>query len=182
MSIDILITKVRDKDSRAQKELFDRYAPKMLGVCVRYIKDIHFAEDVLIEGFLKIYNNMDQYSVQGSFEGWMRRIMVNTCLDHIRKNQKLQFVEFENQHQVESIEMDELSDDKNASKDLNNLLAMIDELPDGYKLIFSLYVLDDYSHKEIAERLGISVSTSKSQLLKAKAQLKNKYESLNRIL
>lgn len=141
----------------------------MLGVCLRYSKDMAEAEDTLQDGFIKIFQNVKSYQFKGSFEGWMRRIMVNTALEKFRKAKKIQLVE-------EAIDMADDGDVHYSESDISIdiLLKMVQELPDRYRMVFSLYVLDGYPHNEIAEEMNISVGTSKSNLARGRAILKQK--------
>ena len=174
MDDSILVKKCLEGDHKAQRALFDRFASKMLGVCLRYTKNTEQAEDVLQEGFVKIFTKLDKYNGEGSLEGWVRRIMVNTALDQIRKNVKYQD--------------DRSMDDVDYKLELNahiieglqeqDLLRLISELPDGYKVVFNMFAIEGYSHKEIADELNISENTSKSQYSRARAYLKNKLEEL----
>lgn len=156
-------------DRLCQEALFKRYAGKMKAVCMRYMRQSDEAEDVLQEGFIKLFKSLHQYTFQGSFEGWIRRIMVNTALTKMNKMSfKLEVDLIENYHDtfdyrdiVESISVKEIR-------------GMIAELPEGYRVVFNLYVVEGYSHKEIAETLGITENTSRSQLLKARLALQNK--------
>lgn len=162
-----LINGCKIGDKKAQRTLYDKYAAKMLGVCIRYFRDIDEAEDALQEGFIKIFNNIDKFRNEGSFEGWIRRIMVNTSLNYYKSNLKhyygTDYDEVEEIVEDEKLKFDNLS--------VEYLLKIIQDLPEGYRLVFNLYEIEGYSHKEIAEMLGISVNTSKSQLMKAKRNL-----------
>ena len=169
-----LVQKCIEGDPRAQRLLFDRFAPKMLGVCIRYTKDVEQAEDVLQDAFIKIFTKLDHYNSVGSLEGWIRRIMVNTALDQIRKNLKfrddvtMDLVDFK-------LEADGFILEGMMEEDL---LRMINEMPLGYKMVFNMFAIEGYSHKEIAEQMGISENTSKSQYSRARAFLKAKLEAL----
>ncbi len=162
-----LINGCKKGDKKAQKTLYDKYAAKMLGVCIRYFRDIEEAEDALQEGFIKIFNNIDKFRNEGSFEGWIRRIIVNTSLNCYKSNLKhyygTDYEEIEEFIEDEKLKFDNLS--------VEFLLKVIQDLPEGYRLVFNLYEIEGYSHKEIAEMLGVSVNTSKSQLMKAKRSL-----------
>lgn len=169
-----LVEKCVDGDQRAQRALFEKYAPKMLGVCMRYAKNIEQAEDVLQDGFVKVFTKMVDFKGGGSLEGWIRRIMVNTSLDQIRKNAKFQ----------DNISMD-LMDYKiefhsHILEGLieEDLLNLINDMPVGYRTVFNLFAIEGYSHKEIAEELEISENTSKSQYSRARAYLQQKLEEL----
>lgn len=162
-------------DSSAQELLYNRFASKMLGVCVRYFNTIEEAEDALQEGFIKVFTSLKKYRSEGSFEGWIRRIMVNTALNIYRSNQKHYF-----HTDIDEIQ-EQFAGDRMFSDNYSceQLLKMIHDLPTGYRLVFNLFEIEGYSHKEIAEMLDISVNTSKSQLLKAKNVLKNKLLKTN---
>jgi RNA polymerase sigma-70 factor (ECF subfamily) len=162
-----LIRACQRNDASAQREVYNRYARKMLGVCARYIKDQMEAEDVMIHGFLKVFEKIEQYQFTGSFEGWMRRLMVNEALQQVRRN-KTVFLEVELEHVHNDAAVMHLDDNELETEEL---LAMVQRLPDGYRTVFNLYAIEGYSHKEIAEQLGISENTSKSQLSRARGLL-----------
>ena len=147
----------------------------MLAVCRRYTNSLEDAEDVLQDGFIKVFNNLDKYRRDGSLEGWVRRIMVNTALNQYRSNLKTLY-------QLDIDELQHVIEDARPSNfdklNANVLLKMIESLPDGYKLVFNLYEIEGYAHKEIAEMLSICINTSKSQLLKARRVLQKKLEEL----
>ncbi len=163
---DRLISKCREQDGKAQKALYDKYASKMLGVCYRYIKDNDQAEDVMITGFVKVFEKIDQFKSEGSFEGWMRRIMVNQSLSFIRKNKGM-YLEVD----IEAADREPDYKSLNDNLEAQDLLALISNLPTGYQTVFNLYAIEGYSHKEIAEKLQISENTSKSQLSRARMLL-----------
>ena len=145
--------------------LYDRYSPKLFGLCKRYVKGREDAEDVLLEGFFKIFKHIQQYSGSGSFEGWMRRIVVNEALMFLRKGHNFKAdVELNNIDIGSQISVE----DELAAQDI---LDLLDLLPTGYRTVFNLYVLEGYKHREIAEILGISINTSKSQLILARKKL-----------
>lgn len=156
-------------DRRVQKFLFDRYSPTMLGICLRYCKSTDEAEDVMQEGFIKVFSNIENFRRQGSFEGWIKRIMVNTALNHYHKNLKTFHTN------IEDINENRIIDDFEPAKKLPftqmEMLEAIRSLPEGYSVVFNLYVFEKYKHREIAEMLNISVNTSKSQLSKARIYL-----------
>ncbi len=156
------IRQIQAQDALAQKELYLHFSPKMLGVCRRYIRDLQYAEDCMVKGFVKVFKNCHSYKNQGSFEGWIRRIMVNECLTYLRLQKSFSFIE------EEKLE-DEVLEEIEFSFDAQTLM---DRLPEGYRVVFNLFVMEGFSHKEIAEELNISESTSKSQLFKAKKQLR----------
>ena len=159
-----LVNACKKGDSKAQGELFKKYAGKMLSVCKRYVGAQMEAEEVLMEGFMTVFSKISDFKEVGSFEGWIRRIMVNESLMLIRKR-KVIWVEWE--------EREELSEPESVLFDLEaaEILQMIHQLPDGFKTVFNLYAIEGYSHQEIAEMLGISVGTSKSQLSRARVLL-----------
>jgi RNA polymerase sigma factor (sigma-70 family) len=153
-----------------QKALYQRYSAKMLMVCLRYTKNREEAEDVLQDGFVKLFNNISQFNGSGSFEGWIRRIMVNTALEAIRKK-KMDF----SSDDIYNLQTDRESEyDAIGRIALKDLLALIRELPGGCQVIFNLYVIEGYNHREIAEKLSLSEGTSKSQLARARQLLQEK--------
>jgi RNA polymerase sigma-70 factor (ECF subfamily) len=154
------------RENSAQKALYDTYSARMYGLCYRYIKDSMGAEDVLITAFTKIFEKIHQFKGEGSFEGWMRRIIVNEALSFLRRNKSM-YLETDLEKADRQPNYDALGDHLEAE----DLLNIIQELPTGYRIVFNLYAVDGYSHKEISEQLGISESTSKSQLSRARAYL-----------
>jgi len=155
--------------TEAQGALFKKYSKLLFGVCIRYTKDSSAAEDVLHEGFIKIFTNIASYKSKGSFEGWMRRIMVNTALERYRKNFQMypvsEIAEMESKMNTNLI-VSELS--------AQELLVLIKDLPPAYKMVFNLFAIDGYSHREISDILKISIGTSKSNLSRARKILQNK--------
>ncbi len=171
-----LIDKASKGDRRAQQQLFDMFSPKMLGVCRQYLKDNNLAEEVMLSGFLKMFTHLPDFKNEGSFEGWIRRIMVNECISKLRKNKKLNFVSeaaIENTTEYSTYIETEL--------EAAEIQKLIDSLPDGYKTVFVLYVVEGYKHSEISELLQISESTSKTQLFKARKMLQNMVNNQNNI-
>lgn len=170
MSLEKLISKCKKQDLKAQEELYRLYSAKFFGLCLKYSANYQQAEDNLQDGFITIFKKISQYKNKGSFEGWMKRIIINTALQKFRKEK---FFEIINEDQMEEtvveIEEDELSADF--------LLKTIQDLPNRYREVFNLYALDGYSHKEISEILDISVGTSKSNLARARIILKEKIEN-----
>ncbi len=153
-----------------QEELYRRFSPKMYAVCLRYANNSNDAQDLLQEGFIKVYRNLHRFRAEGSFEGWMRRVFVNTSIEHYRKKSaQLATVSEKEENTIEDADITAL--DSLAEKDI---IAIIQELSPGYRTVFNLYVVEGYSHKEIGEMLGISEGTSKSQLARAKAILQKK--------
>lgn len=159
-----LIDLVIDNNRQAQLQLYTSFASKMLGVCRQYIKDIHQAEDVMIMGFMKVFNNINTFEYKGSFEGWIRRIMVNECISHIRSQKKWLFIDDENY-------FDETVNPIESKLSVDDIQFLIDQLPEGCKMVFNLYVIEGYKHQEIAQMLGIKEGTSKSQLAHARKML-----------
>jgi RNA polymerase sigma-70 factor (ECF subfamily) len=155
-----------------QRLLYDTYAPKMYGVCLRYAGNENDANDILQEGFIKVYKNISKFRREGSFEGWIRRIFVNTAIEHYRKKVKMYNVTEAQENTIEDKELTPL--DNLATKDI---LKIVDELSPGYKAVFNMHVIEGYSHKEIADILGITEGTSKSQLARAKGVLRNLIET-----
>lgn len=169
---DLIIQGCIDGDRRAQQKLYEHFYSKMMVVCLRYSKDEDEALDMFQEAFIKVFNSLHKFGKQGSFEGWVRRIMVNTCIDHIRKNKRhSMMVELDDKHG--SIEIDE-EEDAGILEHVNfqDLLGMVQHLSPAYKSVFNMYILDGFTHQEIANSLNISVGTSKSNLAKAKGNLK----------
>lgn len=161
-----LITACRKGDSKAQREVYEKYAPLMYAVCRRYIGQVDAAEDVLICGFTKVFQKIDQFKAEGSFEGWIRRIMVNEALSHIRKHKSM-YLKVEIEYAEKEPDLGMLAGQLEAE----DLQKMIDKLPSGYRTVFNLYAIEGFSHKEIAEQLDISENTSKSQLSRARKHL-----------
>lgn len=172
MSIDQLINDCKKNDTKAQEQLYRLFAAKLFAVCLKYSRNRAEAEDHFHDGFLIIFNKIGQFNFKGSFEGWMKRIMINNVLQHYRG------ISFLDAERVDAVTDDEIEFD-DESIPMAFLMQIIQELPDRYRLVFSLYVLDDYSHKEIAEMLGITIGTSKSNLARARGILQQKIERYN---
>ena len=168
-TIDSLLEGCRKGDRKAQENLYKTLASRMMGVCLRYAKDTFEAEDVLQMGFVKVFQKVSDFRGEGSFEGWIRRIMVNTAIESYRKNLR----------NLNIVDIDEVYDQPQNTFDmsgleLKDLLKLVQQLPNGYRLVFNMYVIEGYSHKEIAKQLGITEGASKSQLSRARAILKEK--------
>jgi len=163
-----LINQVQNNNRVAQKQLFDQFSPTMLSTCRQYIKDLHNAEDVMLCAFMKVFQNINQYRNDGSFEGWIRKIMIRESLSFLRSKKELDFIEDASQSVLSVV-----SDSYEISNDYQRL---IDDLPKGCRYVFVLNVIEGYKHQEIAEMLNISVGTSKSQLAYAKKLLKQQIE------
>src|SRR5688572_20846243 len=151
-----------------QEELYRRFSPRMYAVCLRYAGNAEEAEDIVQEGFIKVFKKMDSFRSEGSFEGWIRRIFVNTAIEHFRRKNYLQPVTEKEENTVEGKYLSVL--DSLAEKDV---IALIQQLSPGYRAVFNMYVIEGYTHKEIADILGISEGTSKSQLSRAKSVLQD---------
>lgn len=155
---------------QAQKRLYEMYARKMFGVCLRYASDHSMAEDFLQEGFIRVFTKLGSFKFQGSFEGWIRRIMVNTSLEMLRKNDVLRFsVELD-----ASIQISDVETQVNEQIDPAVLMGHLQKMPTGFRTVFNLYAVEDLSHKEIAGMLNISEGTSKSQYARARAWLQKR--------
>ena len=169
MDLNQLINDCKNNDRKAQEQLYKLYSPKLFAACLKYSRNYTEAQDNLQDGFILIFNKIEQYSFKGSFDGWLKRVMINNVLQQYRTQTFLSLVNEDIQEDCE-IEID----DDNIS--LDYLLKIIQELPDRYRLVFNLYVIDDYSHAEIAEMLSINIGTSKSNLSRARVILKEKIE------
>ena len=163
----------------AQAALYRKFASVMLAICLRYAQNRDEAEDILQEAFLKIFQNIGSFRNEGSFEGWMKRIMINHALNFYRKNRKTPFMEdIDSINETDIVEKDE-DTALHAPVSAEKLTALIQMLPPGYRMVFNLYVFEEYSHKEISQELSISENTSKTQLLKARRMLRKKLEAMN---
>ena len=163
-----LIRGCLEGDRRMQQELYNRFSPRMYAVCLRYAGNAEEAEDILQEGFIKIYKKLGSYRGEGSFEGWIRRIFVNTAIEHFRRKTYQQPITEQHENSVEGKYLSVL--DNLAVKDV---MKLIQDLSPGYRTVFNLYVVEGYTHKEIGDMLGISEGTSKSQLSRAKVILQD---------
>jgi len=163
-----LIQGCLEGDRRMQEELYRRFSPRMYGVCLRYAGNTAEAEDILQEGFIKVYKKLSSYRREGSFEGWIRRIFVNTAIEHFRRKTYQQPITEQHENTVEGKFLSVLDD--LAEKDI---MKLIQELSPGYRTVFNLYVVEGYTHKEIGDLLNISEGTSKSQLSRAKVVLQD---------
>jgi RNA polymerase sigma factor (sigma-70 family) len=166
------------EDESSQRELFRRYAGKMLGVCQRYARNSADAEDIVQDAFIKVFEKIHQFKSEGSFEGWIRRIVVNTAL------KKYTVIRYEKEISgYEVTDRNESSMEASAYSHLNEkeLLGLINNLPDGYRLVFNLFVIEGYQHEEIAQMLKIQPGTSRSQLVKARNMLKQQIEQKHRV-
>jgi len=164
-------------DYRAQKRLYQLYAPQMMGICMRYSSDVPDAEDVLQEGFIRVFGRIDTFSGKGALGGWMRRIMINTALQRYRESKKMHLVRLDDSE----ARMQEVSDDVLSSMEADELLRKIQQLPVGFRTVFNLYAIEGYKHHEIAELLDISEGTSKSQYSRGRALLREMIENDNKV-
>lgn len=169
MNVSELIQGCLQNDEKSQKELFDLYAGKMLAVCTRYCRHRMEAEDVVQEGFIKVFNKIEQFKNEGSIEYWIRRIMVNTAIKKMKKKS----------YQNELYGADPLVELSSrpavySQLSVDDMMIMVNELPEGYRMVFNLYAIEGFNHKEISEMLGIQESTSRSQLVKARKILQNR--------
>jgi RNA polymerase sigma-70 factor (ECF subfamily) len=169
-----LIEGCQSGKAKFQRLLYERYAPKMLGVCMRYFHSKDEAQDALQEGFIKVFTKIYTFKGKGSFEGWIRRIMVNTSLNLIRNNLKHLYHADVDDAKIQIADLNVAFDQFN----VEDILKLIQELPSGYKIVFNMFEIDGFSHKEIADELGVSINTSKSQLLKARRYLRKELEEL----
>lgn len=171
-TIEDLLQGCKIGNRQAQEGLYRLLAPAMMGICIRYAKDREDAEDILQNGFIRVFQKIGDFRMEGSFEGWVKRIMVNTAIEHYRKNLRM----------LTAVSLDEVQEEVNYadwnSLEVQDLLKLIQELPNGYRVVFNLYAIEGYSHKEIAEELGITEGGSKSQLSRARTILKEKIKQL----
>lgn len=169
-----LVRECLRKKPEAQRALYEQHKVMLFRVCLRYAKDRLEAEDMLQDGFIKIFQDLKQYQGKGALGAWMRKVVVNTALQHLRKNKRLQA----------EVELDQIADTHHTGEDVfarlgaEALTRLVQQLPDGYRVVFNMYVVEGYAHKEIAEKLGFTTNTSKSQLSKAKATLRKMLEKI----
>ncbi len=170
-SEDQLVRACQQGDAKAQRRIYEKYSAKMLGICYRYLHDDFEAEEAMIEGFIKVFSKIESFKLEGSFEGWIRRIMVNEALMAIRSKKQMGW-----QSNYEEILYEPSPEMPATNLENQDLLNLIEKLPLGYKTIFNLYAIEGYAHAEIAEKLGITESTSKSQLSRARELLRKNIE------
>jgi RNA polymerase sigma factor (sigma-70 family) len=167
-----------DGESKAQKLLFERYSRRMMGICMRYAASRPEAEDMLQDGWIKVFRSINSFRFEGSVEGWIKRVVVNTCLETLRKN-KMQFSDIE----IETVdEMGYLKMNPGDALSAKDLLNMVHRLPAGYRSVFNLFAIEGYSHKEISKMLTISEGTSKSQYSRARMHLQKMLEGEKKIV
>lgn len=163
-------------NTNAQKSLYGRYSPKMFSICLRYAKDYHSAEDILQEGFIKVFRYIEKFRNEGSFEGWMRRIFVNTAIEQYRKSTNLYSIIDNDDKPID------IADDSGFDHlEMDDLLNMVQSLSPGYRTVFNLYAIEGYTHKDIAKLLGVTEGTSKSQLARARQLLQKMVEASQNI-
>jgi len=164
---------------KAQSELYSRFAPVLYGTCLRYAANHFEAQEMMQEGFIKVFSSLSSYERKGSFEGWLKRIVINNALNHIRSNTKQQL--FSDYSEAENIPDNIVEvDESSPPPDRETMLRLIQDLPDGYRMVFNLYVFEEYTHKDIAIEAGISENTSKTQLMRARQLLQKKISELQR--
>lgn len=166
-----IISLAAASNRHAQQKIYSKYAPKMLSVCRQYIKDLQQAEDIMITAFMKVFTNLDKFEYKGSFEGWIRRIMVNECISFIKVQKKVSFLEDE-------FYVEDTFNNIESHFSVEDIQTLIDSLPDGYKMVFNLYAIEGFKHQEIAKMLGINEGTSKSQLSHARKMLQEQINKL----
>ena len=162
------------QDRKAQQELFEKFSPKMLGVCRMYIKDLHHAEDVMLGAFFKAFSHLSDFQDKGSFEGWLRRIMIRESISFLRTQKKLEFSEELIMEKADSF------NEVESNMEVEHIQQLIDELPEGYRMVFVMYAIEGYKHREIAELLKIDEGTSKSQLFKARKLLQEQLKTFKK--
>ncbi len=176
-----IIRQCKKNDRKAQEYIFNKYSGELLSICYRYIKNKTKAEDVLHDAFITIFSKINQYKGTGSFEGWIKRITLNTALIQLRKDKKEIFAENFDNYEIENQKKEQKRDlnpkdvqsvIEHAKFDRQEIIDAMNELPEGFKTVFNLYVVEGYKHKDIATELGISEGTSKSQLSRARIKLK----------
>ncbi|WP_294300773.1 RNA polymerase sigma factor [uncultured Chryseobacterium sp.] len=165
---DDLLSRLKRQDPAAQKIFYDQNVKKFLSISRSYITDLYQAEDCVIKAFCKIFKNMESFRNEGSFDGWARRIVVNECLNFIKSHKTVFYLDDINPAYLEEIYEEDLVFNFNAQE-------LLDQLPDAYRMVFNLYVFEDYSHQEIADALQISTAVSKTQLFRAKEKMRKIY-------
>lgn len=171
-----LITAVRRGEAKAQRELYERFAPTMFAVCNRYAPDSDTAKDLLQDGFVKVFTKIDSYAGTGSFEGWMRRVFVTTCLEFLRQKHALKFASSIDDQEIQ-VSGNEASVVEQLSA--NELMDLINSLSDGYRTVFNMYAIEGYSHAEIAKELGVTEVTSRTQFMRARVVLQRMIEKIS---
>ncbi len=170
-----LIRRCGDNDRRAQRMLYDRFAPLLMSICRRYVGTSN-AEDVVQDSFVRIFQYLMQYRSDGSFEGWIRRVCVNTCIRHLEKAKRLQL-----DYSGDTLPEYPVEPDAISKMGADELMGLIDTLPDGYRTVFNLSVIEGFHHKEIAQLLGIEESSSRSQLTKARKYIQRSLAATQKV-
>ena len=166
-----LIARAAKNNREAQQQLYKKFSGKMLSVCRMYTKDVQHAEEVMLNGFLKVFTHISDFKSDGSFEGWIRRIMIREAISFLRRQKKLEF--------QEEVILNESFNNIQSDIDVEHIQRLIDGLPEGYRVVFVMYAIEGYKHQEIAELLNITPGTSKSQLFKARKMLQEKLQMKN---
>lgn len=166
-----IIAQAAENNRHAQQVIYSKHAPKMLSICRQYVKDVHQAEDIMITAFMKVFTSLESFEHKGSFEGWIRRIMVNECISYLRVQKKVKFLEDE-------FYIEDTFNNIESHFSVEDIQTLIDGLPDGYRMVFNLYAIEGFKHQEIAKMLGINEGTSKSQLSRAREMLKDQINKL----
>lgn len=168
-----LIKRAQKNNREAQHALYKMHAPKMLSICRYYIKDLQHAEEAMLNGFLKVFTNINKFKNEGSFEGWIRRIITREAISFLRQKKQIEFV-------TDAIEVaHDYTNNIESEIEVEDIQKMIDALPDGYKIVFNMFAIEGYKHQEIATLLNISVGASKSQLFKARKMLQAQINKRN---
>ncbi|WP_367062241.1 RNA polymerase sigma factor [Algibacter sp. 2305UL17-15] len=170
----VLIKKAIKNNREAQHVLFETHAPKMLSVCRYYIKDVQQAEEAMLNGFFKVFSNLKSFKSEGSFEGWIRRIMIRESISYLRQKKSVDFL-----YEDDCISKD-YTNTIQTDLEVNDIQKLIDNLPEGYRMVFVMYAIEGYRHSEIAALLDVSEGTSKSQLFKARKMLQEQLKKINK--
>jgi RNA polymerase sigma-70 factor (ECF subfamily) len=175
-NLENIISDCKKGKRKAQMQLYNQYASVLLSICLRYVSDKSEAEDILQEGFLKILKNIKEYSGIGHFEGWMKKIIVNTAITHFHREKKHYYHD-----EIDEISENEVSISLSPDKEYDaiELFSLLKKMPEGYRIIFNLYAIEGYKHREIAEQLNIDESTSKTQYLRAKKWIIKEMQNMN---
>ncbi len=174
-----LIESCKEGKTIAQRVLYEEMSGKMLSLCYRYVSDIDEARDLMHDGMIKVFENLKKYQFSGSFEGWARRIILNNLLDYLRRKKNMYYSDNLDNTNGENVTNEHKMDDDFNKMKADILLKLVKNLPQAYKVVFNLYVIEDFSHREVAEFLGISENTSKSNLSKAKIKLRKMYYEIS---
>lgn len=166
IDVELILKQCRKNNRQAQADLYNHLAPKLLGLCLRYLRDRNEAEDVMQDAFVKIFTSVHTFKGEGSFEGWARRIAVNTALDALKSRNRIQF-----ERNLELVKSIDFTEEEQQHIGLEELMACMDALPTGYRTIINLFLVEGFTHREIGEKLGISESTSRSQCVRARQAL-----------